>query len=77
VIIQDLGIKLDIGRVKTGNNMTNSDIIEEILLESHALHIADDVMELGTQLRVKNPKLDLATALYTAFQTLTIKNNKN
>jgi hypothetical protein len=51
--------------------MTNSDIIEEILFNSHSLNIANDVIELGIQLRINNPKLDKATAYQIAFSKLT------
>jgi len=71
VIPQVLGTKLDIGLVENGNKMTNSDIIEEILFNSHSLNIANDVIELGIQLRINNPKLDKATAYQIAFSKLT------
>ncbi len=53
--------------------MSNSEIIEEILFKSHSLHIANDVMELGTRLRIENPKLNKATAYHMAYTKLTSK----
>ena len=55
--------------------MSNSDRIEEILFKSHSLHIANDVMELGTQLRIANPKLNKATAYQMAYNKLISKLN--
>ncbi len=53
--------------------MSNSDIIEEILIKSHKLQISDKVIELGQQIRINNISLDKATAYYQAYIQLTPK----
>ncbi len=50
--------------------MTNSNIIEEILIKSHSLHIQEEVMGYAETLMIANPKLDKATALDMAFNEI-------
>ena len=57
------------GRCKT-NNMTNEEHIEEILLEASALNLRNETLELSTQLRETNPKLDRVSSIELAFSKL-------
>ena len=50
--------------------MTNSDIIEEILIESHYKGIRQDVMGYAETIMLDNPKLDKATAYQRAYDEL-------
>ena len=50
--------------------MTNSDIIEEILFKSHSLHIQQEVMGYAETIMIDNPKLDKATAYQKAFDEI-------
>ena len=50
--------------------MTNSDIIEEILIESHSLGIQQDVMGYAETLILDNPELDRSDALTISLQEM-------
>ena len=50
--------------------MTNSDIIEEILIESHSLGIQQEVMGYAETLLLDNPKLDRSDALILSLQEM-------
>ena len=50
--------------------MTNSDIIEEILIESHYKGIRQDVMGYAETIMLDDPKLDKATAYQKAYDEL-------
>tara|TARA_Y100000389_G_scaffold202899_1_gene249650 strand:+ start:1037 stop:1216 length:180 start_codon:yes stop_codon:yes gene_type:complete len=52
------------------NDMTNSDIIEEILFMSHSLHIQEEVMGYAQTLLINNPKIGKATAYQQAFDEI-------
>jgi|TARA_R100000081_G_C4672873_1_gene93472 hypothetical protein len=50
--------------------MTSSDIIEEILIESHYKGIRQDVMGYAETIMLDDPKLDKATAYQKAYDEL-------
>ena len=50
--------------------MTNSDIVEEILIKSHSLHIESEVMGYAETLMINDPKIDKATAYDRAFNEI-------
>ena len=51
--------------------MTNEEHIEEILMEASALNLRNETLELSTQLRETNPKLDRVGSIELAFRKLT------
>lgn len=56
--------------------MTNSEIVEEILIKSHSLGIKDEVYSLSTELREINPKLDFNDSIQLAFYQIQNKDEK-
>jgi hypothetical protein len=50
--------------------MTNEEHIEEILLEASALNLRNETLELSTQLRETNPRLDRVSSIELAFSKL-------
>lgn len=51
--------------------MTNEEHIEEILMEASSMNLRNDVLNLSSELRETNPKLDRTTSIELAFSKLT------
>tara|TARA_B100000497_G_C7407848_1_gene257538 strand:- start:234 stop:470 length:237 start_codon:yes stop_codon:yes gene_type:complete len=51
-------------------NMTNSEIIEEILFKSHSLHIVDEVNECIDEIIEADPNICRATAHQRAYDII-------
>ena len=53
--------------------MTNEEHIEEILMEASAINLRNETLELYTQLRETNPKLDRVASIELAFHVAILK----
>lgn len=47
--------------------MTNEEILQEILLDAHALGLMDEVRETATQIMQENPNIEKVVAYQMAF----------
>lgn len=48
--------------------MTNEEIVQEILLDAHALGLIDEIRETAKKIMDENPKIERVDAYQMAFQ---------
>ena len=49
-------------------NMTNEDIVQEILFEAHSFGLMDEVRETARLIILENPSIDRVVAYQMAFE---------